>query len=90
MNLTAPEFLRDNPETVISLLWLDFDTYAPTVAALKHFVPRIPNGGVIAFDELNHEVWPDETVAVTQEVRLRNVRLERFPWGSTVCFAKLV
>ena len=86
---TAPQFLEQNPHTVVSLLWLDFDTFEPTATALRHFLPRMPKGAVIAFDELNHEVWPGETVAVIQSVGLRNLRIERFPWGSTVSFAVL-
>jgi hypothetical protein len=87
---TAPRFLEDNPHTVISLLWLDFDTFEPTEAALQHFVPRMPKGAVIAFDELNHEVWPGETVAVMKALGLRSLKIERLPWGSTVSFAELV
>lgn len=86
---TAEAFLKDNPETVISLLWLDFDTFGPTVAALKHFVPRMPKGAIIAFDELNHEVWPGETVAVMEQLGLNSLRIERLPWGTTVSFAVL-
>jgi hypothetical protein len=86
---TAPQFLEQHPHTVVSLLWLDFDTFEPTVAALEQFVPRMPKGAVIAFDELNHEVWPGETVAVMKTIGLRNLRVERLPWGSTVSFAVL-
>jgi len=86
---TAPQFLDQNPHTVVALLWLDFDTFEPTVAALQQFVPRMPKGAVIAFDELNHEVWPGETVAVLKTVGLSKLRIERFPWGSTVSFAVL-
>lgn len=86
---TAPAFLQDNPHVVISLLWLDFDTYEPTLAALSHFVPRMPKGSIVVFDELNHEVWPGETVAVIQSLGLNNIKVERFPWGSTVSYAIL-
>lgn len=86
---TAPKFLAENPHTVISLLWLDFDTYEPTLAALEHFVPRMHRGAMIAFDELNHEVWPGETLAVIKALGLRSLSLERFPWGTTVSFAML-
>jgi hypothetical protein len=86
---TAPAFLEQNPHTVISLLWLDFDTYEPTLAALEHFVPRMHAGAMIAFDELNHEVWPGETVAVMKALGLRTLSLERLPWGTTVSFAML-
>lgn len=86
---TAPQFLKENPHTVISLLYLDFDTFEPTLAALKHFVPRMPKGAIIAFDELNHEVWPGETIAVIKEIGLNNLKIERIPWGGTVSFAVL-
>jgi hypothetical protein len=86
---TAPTFLQNNPHIVIGMLWLDFDTYEPTLAALTHFVPRMPKGSVIVFDELNHEVWPGETIAVIQSLGLNNIKVERFPWGSTVSYAVL-
>ncbi len=84
---TLPRYIEDNPYLVVALLWLDFDVYEPTLAALRHLVPRIPKGGIIAFDELNHEVWPGETVAVMEEIGLSNLRIERFSFGSTVSFA---
>jgi hypothetical protein len=84
---TLPKYIKNNPHLVVSLLWLDFDIYEPTVIALKHLVPRIPKGGIIAFDELNHEVWPGETIAVIEEIGLNNLRKERFPFGGTMSFA---
>ena len=86
---TAPQYLLDNPHTVISLLFLDFDTFEPTVAALRHFLPRMHKGSVLVFDELNHEVWPGETMAVMNEIGFRNLKIERFPWGSTLSYAVL-
>ena len=86
---TIPEYLKANPHLVVSLLWLEFDVYAPTAAALRHFLPRMPKGAIIAFDELNHQVWPGETVAVLEEVGLRNLRIQRFPFGSTLSYARL-
>ena len=35
------------------MLYLDFDLYAPTKAALETFLPRMPKGAILAFDELN-------------------------------------
>jgi hypothetical protein len=84
---TLPEYLEANPHLVVSLVYLDYDIYEPTLVALKHLVPRIPKGGIIAFDELNHEVWPGETVAVMQEIGINNLRIERFTFGSTVSYA---
>ena len=84
---TIPAYLKANPHLVVSLLWLDFDVYKPTLAALEHLVPRIPKGGIVAFDELNHEMWPGETVAVMEVLGLRNLRLRRFPFGATMSYA---
>jgi hypothetical protein len=41
---TIPAFVAENPHLVVSLLFLDFDLYEPTKAALEHFVPRMPRG----------------------------------------------
>ena len=86
---TIPAYIQANPHLVVSLLWLDFDIYAPTATALRHFLPRMPKGAIIAFDELNHEVWPGETVAVLEEVGLNRLRLQRFAFGSTLSYARL-
>ena len=72
-NDSIPEYIKNHPHLVISLLWLDFDLYEPTRVALKNFFERIPKGGIIAFDELNHELWPGETIAVIEEIGLNNV-----------------
>lgn len=87
IKVTLPKYLKENPHLVISLLWLDFDVYEPTVVALQQLVPRIPKGGVIAFDELNHEVWPGETIAVIEEIGLSNLRIRRYPFGGTMSYA---
>jgi hypothetical protein len=84
---TLPAYLEANPHLVVSLLWLDFDIFEPTVLALRYLVKRIPKGGIIAFDELNHEMWPGETIAVMQEIGINNLRVQRFPFGSTMSYA---
>lgn len=84
---TVPRYLKDNPHTVVSLLYLDMDIYEPTKVALEHFLPRIPKGGIVAFDELNSENWPGETTAVLETVGLSRLRIERFPFDSFVSYA---
>jgi len=84
---TLPAYLEANPHLVVSLLWLDFDIFEPTALALRYLLPRIPKGGIIAFDELNHEMWPGETIAVMEEIGINKLRLQRFPFGSTMSYA---
>lgn len=84
---TIPDYIKSNPELVCSLLWLDFDIYEGTKVALENILPRMPKGAVIAFDELNHPVWPGETVALIDTIGLNNLRIKRMPYGSTVSYA---
>lgn len=86
---TIPRYIKDNPHTIVSLLSLDFDVYEPTLVALKYFVPRMPKGAIIVFDELNDEIWPGETLAVLKELRINNLRVERFPFGIALSYAVL-
>lgn len=86
---TAPAYLASNPHLVVSLLYLDLDLYEPTKKALEVFLPRMPKGAIIAFDELNAKIFPGETLAVLEQIGLRNLRVERFPFDSYVSFAVL-
>jgi hypothetical protein len=60
---TIPLYLQENPHLLISLLYLDFDLYQPTQSALRHLLPRVVRGGIVAFDELNSRDFPGETSA---------------------------
>jgi len=86
---TAPQFVRDHPHLVVSLLFLDADLYEPTKAALQAFVPRMPKGAIIAFDELDNPQWPSETVAALEEIGLNRLRLERIDWDPYISFARI-
>jgi hypothetical protein len=76
---TIPQYLKDNPHFLISLMYLDFDIYEPTKAALEHFLPRVVSGGIVAFDELNCREFPGETTALLEKLSLDRVALRRFP-----------
>ena len=82
---TIPEFVKANRHLLVSLLYLDFDLYEPTKAALNILFPRTVKGGVVAFDELNLKEWPGETQAYWNST-ISAYRLQRFPWQSTVSY----
>ena len=84
---TIPRYIDQNPHTVVSLLYLDVDLFEPTAVALKHIVPRMPKGGVIAFDELNLPTWPGETQAVMQQLGINSLRIQRFRFGTSISYA---
>ena len=86
---TIPEFLERTPHLVISLLFMDFDLYEPTKAALEHFVPRMPKGSIIAFDELDNPLWPGETLAMLEAFRGKPLRLQRLEFDPYIGFAEI-
>jgi len=86
---TVPAFIEANQHLVVSLLFLDFDLYEPTVAALRAFVPRMPRGAVIAFDELDNPLWPGETAALVDELGVGRLRLQRLEFDPYIGFAVL-
>jgi Macrocin-O-methyltransferase (TylF) len=76
--LKIPQYVRENPHLLISLLYLDFDLYEPTKIALEHLLPRVVKGGVVAFDELNCREFPGETLALIEMAGLTTAPLCRF------------
>jgi len=69
------------------MLYLDVDLYEPTRAALATFLPRMPKGAIVVFDQLNAKIFPGETMAVDEVLGLKNIRIERFPFDSYVSFS---
>jgi hypothetical protein len=84
---TVPAWFEAHPEAVVSLAIFDFDIYAPTKAALQAVKPRLFKGSVLVFDELADDVFPGETIAVQEVLGLNNLRIQRSPHVSRVCYA---
>jgi len=87
--ITIPKYIEDNPHLIISLLFLDFDIYKPTAVALENFLPRMPKGSVIAFDEINNVDWPGETLAMLEKLDLNLKKLECFEFEPNISFIQL-
>ena len=86
---TIPPFLEQHPHLVVSLLFLDMDLFEPTKSALRHFVPRMPKGALLVFDELDNPMWPGETLALLEEMGLRHLALRRLEWDPYISYAIL-
>ncbi|KHD90002.1 MAG: dTDP-6-deoxy-L-hexose 3-O-methyltransferase [Bdellovibrio sp. ArHS] len=84
---TIPKFIEEHPHLLVSLLFLDFDLYEPTKVALEHFLPRMPKGAVIAFDELDNPLWPGETMAMLEATAQKKLRIERLDFDPYIGFA---
>ena len=86
---TIPNFIKENPHLLVSLLFLDFDLYEPTKIALENFIPRMPKGGIIAFDELDNPLWPGETLAMLESHSKYNFEIKRIPFDPYIGYAIL-
>ncbi|MEO7966932.1 MAG: TylF/MycF/NovP-related O-methyltransferase [Gemmatimonadaceae bacterium] len=84
---TIPAFVEANKHLLVSLLFLDVDLYEPTRVAIESFLPRMPKGAIIAFDELDNPIWPGETLALLDTLGCGRLRLERLEWDPYISFA---
>lgn len=76
---TLPKYLKDNPHTIISLAYFDFDIYKPTKVCLEAILPHLTKGSILAFDELNCKEFPGETIALKEVLGLSKYRIRREP-----------
>jgi hypothetical protein len=86
---TMPGYVAQNRHLLVALLYLDFDLYAPTKAAIETFLPRMPKGAVIAFDQLGMKQWPGETLALLETAGIANLRVRRFSFQPQISYAVL-
>ena len=86
---TAAAFVESHPHLLVSLLFIDCDLFEPTKAALEAFVPRMPKGAILAFDELDNPIWPGETLAVLETLGFSKLRLQRLEWDPYISFAEI-
>jgi hypothetical protein len=86
---TMPKFVQENPWFICSMLYLDFDIYEPTKVALETFVPRMPKGAVLAFDEIHNPNWAGETQALVDTLGLNRLQLKNFEFEPHVTYAIL-
>lgn len=84
--LKIDEYLDKNPHTIIALAYFDFDLYEPTKKCLEKIKNRLTKGSVIGFDELCHEDFPGETLALKEVLGIENVRLQRCQYNPTTSF----
>jgi len=86
---TIPRYVAEHRHLVVALLYLDFDLYEPTLGAIRTLLPRMPKGAILAFDELNKDKWPGETLAAMEAIGLPSLRLRRFSFDTLMSYAVL-
>jgi hypothetical protein len=85
-SITIKDYLKNNPETIISFAYFDFDLYQPTKECLIAIRDSLTKGAIIAFDELNYPKFPGETIAFKEILGLNKYKVFRDPTSSTVSY----
>jgi len=85
---TIPEYVESHPEMTISLLYIDFDLYEPTLSALRHLLPLVCRGGIVVLDEFNYEHFAGETAALKDVLDIGSIQLQRFNYAPFVAYFK--
>ena len=83
---TLKKYLKDNPQTIVSLAFFDFDIYKPTKVCLKQLIPHLIKGSVIAFDELNDKISPGETLAFKEVFKTYKIKLKRHRYSTRISY----
>ena len=86
---TLPKYLTDHPETLISMIYFDFDLYEPTKFALQELLPYCSKNTIFAFDELCYQDFPGETVAFREVMGDRAFEVIRSPISPLQSYVKL-
>jgi hypothetical protein len=73
-------FLDEHQESIVALANFGLGLYAPTATILKLLKPRLTNGSVIVFEDLNQPTWPGETKALLEVFSPGEIKLRRFPY----------
>ena len=73
------QFFDENQHLQFKLIFADCGIYEVVRATLVHFWPRLTSGGLMIFDQFNHEVAPGETRAIKEF--MPDAKLRTFPFG---------
>jgi hypothetical protein len=73
-------FFQTHNHLHFRLVFLDAGDYDTVARSIREFWPRLSNGGIMIFDQFNHEVAPGETKAV-RELLPPDAILHTFPHG---------
>jgi predicted O-methyltransferase YrrM len=81
-------FFEENKYMQFKLVFLDVGLYDVVMQCLEHFWPRLTSGGVMIFDQFNHELAPGETRAIKEFMPDAKIRTLPFGWMPTAYVVK--
>jgi hypothetical protein len=82
------QFFTENPYLQFKLIFADCGIYDVVRSTLEHLWPRLTSGGIMMFDQFNHEVAPGETRAIKEFMPDGKFRTFPFGWMPTMYVVK--
>jgi len=81
-------FFEENKYMQFKLIFLDAGQYEIVMSCLKNFWPRLTSGGILVFDQFNHELSPGETRAIKEFMPDGRIKTLPFGWMPTAYIVK--
>lgn len=81
-------FFAEHSHLQFKLVFADCGIYDVVKSTLEHFWPRLTSGGIMIFDQFNHEVAPGETRAIKEFMPDAKMRTFPFGWMPTAYVVK--
>jgi hypothetical protein len=83
-----PAFFEAHPHLQFKLVFLDAGYYDVVKACIENFWPRLTPGGILMFDNFNHETAPGEARAVRELLPHEPIRSFGFAFQPTAYIVK--
>ena len=82
------KFFAQHKYMQFKLIFLDSGQHDIVESCLRNFWPRLTSGGVMVFDQFNHELSPGETRAIKEFMPDAKIRTFPFGWMPTAYVVK--
>ena len=82
------QFFDENKYMQFKLVFLDAGMYEIVASCITQFWPRLTSGGLMIFDQFNHELSPGETRAIKELLPDAKLRTLPFGWMPTAYVVK--
>ena len=73
-------FLKKNPHLRFKLVFLDIGINSVLDVAIPLIWKRLVKGGILIFDQYNHELAPGETLAIEKHLKGKKIRTIKNYW----------
>jgi hypothetical protein len=82
-------FTSSRPHLTIAMAYFDLDLYSPTKYLLENILEFIPKGGIVVFDQFSTRLFPGETTAIQETLKVSKLSLQRSPLAPTAAWIEI-